>query len=479
MAGIDHVMVGEPGARHRNGRGLAREVAELAVQLLGRAVGAVRDDGDAAGQQRGIDRARESRMNTVAVKVGARRRGVGIAFGEAQQRLIGVGEGPGHDRRRQAAACCSAAAATGSVRAGRGCVVVDALDAVAGGADVDRLPRVLRPFLLGRLIVGEGAEPLLVTADGLDKVRILVLAAHHIVPNHQAHASRLNKLRSAAFASGRESGPSAAEIPATLGIRPSECIVPTGHFKLVNPQGRGGDICAVFWPNSGCRPAATEAFPPATSRDRLTPSALHHPGKLARGRGAAGGQTDRGQQAAMDVPISGFSVLVIAVVVLAIIIVVMSVKAVPQGYEYTVERFGRYTKTLTPGLGMIFPVIDRIGAKMNMMETVLDVPSQEVITRDNALVQVDGVIFYQVLNAAAAAYEVRDLERAILNLTMTNIRTVMGSMDLDELLSRRDDINTRLLQVVDDATEPWGIKATRIEILDITPPADLVDSMAR
>jgi regulator of protease activity HflC (stomatin/prohibitin superfamily) len=180
----------------------------------------------------------------------------------------------------------------------------------------------------------------------------------------------------------------------------------------------------------------------------------------------------------MDFPLSGFSVLVIAIVILAIIIVTMSVKAVPQGYEYTVERFGRYVKTLSPGLGMIFPVVDRIGAKMNMMETVLDVPQQEVITRDNALVQVDGVIFYQVLNAAAAAYEVRDLERAILNLTMTNIRTVMGSMDLDELLSRRDDINTRLLQVVDDATEPWGIKATRIEILDITPPSDLVQSMA-
>ena len=181
----------------------------------------------------------------------------------------------------------------------------------------------------------------------------------------------------------------------------------------------------------------------------------------------------------MDFPISGFSVLVIAVVILAVIIVTMSVKAVPQGYEYTVERFGRYIKTLSPGLGMIFPVADRIGVRMNMMETVLDVPQQEVITRDNALVQVDGVVFYQVLNAAAAAYEVRELERAVLNLTMTNIRTVMGSMDLDELLSRRDEINTRLLQVVDDATEPWGIKVTRIEILDITPPTDLVESMGR
>jgi regulator of protease activity HflC (stomatin/prohibitin superfamily) len=181
----------------------------------------------------------------------------------------------------------------------------------------------------------------------------------------------------------------------------------------------------------------------------------------------------------MDFPLSGFSVLVIAIVILAIIIVTMSVKAVPQGFEYTVERFGRYVKTLSPGLGMIFPVVDRIGAKMNMMETVLDVPQQEVITRDNALVQVDGVVFYQVLNAAAAAYEVRELERAVLNLTMTNIRTVMGSMDLDELLSRRDEINTRLLHVVDDATEPWGIKVTRIEILDITPPTDLVESMGR
>ena len=181
----------------------------------------------------------------------------------------------------------------------------------------------------------------------------------------------------------------------------------------------------------------------------------------------------------MEFELSGFSALVLAVVVLAIIIVIMSVKAVPQGYEYTVERFGRYTKTLTPGLGMIFPIADRIGARMNMMETVLDVPQQEVITRDNALVQVDGVVFYQVLNAASAAYEVRELERAVLNLTMTNIRTVMGSMDLDELLSRRDEINTRLLHVVDDATEPWGIKVTRIEILDITPPLDLVESMGR
>ncbi|CAN5640640.1 SPFH domain-containing protein [soil metagenome] len=175
---------------------------------------------------------------------------------------------------------------------------------------------------------------------------------------------------------------------------------------------------------------------------------------------------------------AGF-MLAIVVVLGGIVFLAKMLRMVPQGYEWTVERFGKYTHTLDPGLHILMPIYQRVGRRINMMEQVMDVPSQDVITKDNAVVKVDGVVFFQVLDAAKAAYEVAQLEIATLNLVMTNIRTAIGSMDLDESLSKRDEINTKVLVAVDQATHPWGIKVNRIELKDIAPPRDLIDSMAR
>src|SRR5947209_16162136 len=175
----------------------------------------------------------------------------------------------------------------------------------------------------------------------------------------------------------------------------------------------------------------------------------------------------------------GFDIFVLVIVVLAVLTLFAGVKTVPQGYNWTVERFGKYTSTLRPGLNIIVPYFDRVGRKMNIMEQAVDIPQQDVITKDNATVTVDGLAFFQVIDAAKASYEIANLDQAIVKLTMTNIRSVMGAMDLDQMLSHRDEINERLLRVVDAAVSPWGVKVNRIEIKDIVPPANLVESMGR
>jgi regulator of protease activity HflC (stomatin/prohibitin superfamily) len=203
------------------------------------------------------------------------------------------------------------------------------------------------------------------------------------------------------------------------------------------------------------------------------------PERTSRGRARLHDKMSRSARIHQGDFMSGFDIFVIVLALLAILTLFAGVKTVPQGYDWTIERFGKYTRTLDPGLNLIIPYFDRVGRKVNMMEQVIDIPQQEVITKDNATVTVDGVTFYQVFDAPKASYEVANLNQAIVTLTMTNIRSVMGAMDLDQVLSHRDEINERLLRVVDAAVAPWGFKVNRIEIKDIVPPHDLVEAMGR